>query len=87
MNRKIRSACAGAVRTVDIPAVFAGLLTVIVIGLVVENLIFRVPSSATPCKNGAHSPSPWDGLSASRSPSQHQERRWVSLRSTDPTKW
>jgi NitT/TauT family transport system permease protein len=25
----------------DIPAVFAGLLTVIVIGLVVENLIFR----------------------------------------------
>jgi NitT/TauT family transport system permease protein len=28
--------------TLDIPAVFAGLLTVIVIGLVVENLVFRV---------------------------------------------
>jgi NitT/TauT family transport system permease protein len=28
--------------TLDIPAVFAGLLTVIVIGLVVENLVFRI---------------------------------------------
>ena len=31
----------------DIPAMFAGLLTVIVIGLVVENLIFRNVEAVT----------------------------------------
>jgi NitT/TauT family transport system permease protein len=36
----------------DIPAVFAGLLTVIVIGLVVENLIFRSIERATVLKWG-----------------------------------
>ncbi|MFX7748026.1 hypothetical protein ABTK03_21845, partial [Acinetobacter baumannii] len=36
----------------DIPAVFAGLLTVIIIGLVVENLIFRSIERATVLKWG-----------------------------------
>ena len=36
----------------DIPAVFAGLLTVIIIGLIVENLIFRT-IERTPSRNGA----------------------------------
>ena len=39
----------------DIPAVFAGLLTVIVIGLVVENLIFRTIERNTIRKWGLHS--------------------------------
>jgi len=39
----------------DIPAVFAGLLTVIVIGLVVENLIFRTIERKTIRKWGLHS--------------------------------
>ena len=39
----------------DIPAVFAGLLTVIVIGLVVENLIFRTIEARTIRKWGLHS--------------------------------
>jgi hypothetical protein len=39
----------------DIPAVFAGLLTVIVIGLVVENLIFRTIERNTVQKSGAPS--------------------------------
>jgi ABC-type nitrate/sulfonate/bicarbonate transport system permease component len=41
----------------DISAVFAGLLTVIVIGLIVENLIFRTIErntvQTTPYRNGA----------------------------------
>ncbi len=39
----------------DIPAVFAGLLTVIVIGLVVENLIFRTIERNTVPKWGTQS--------------------------------
>lgn len=39
----------------DIPAVFAGLLTVIVIGLVVENLVFRVIERRTVRKWGVQS--------------------------------
>lgn len=39
----------------DIPAVFAGLLTVIVIGLVVENLIFRTIERNTVQKWGTQS--------------------------------
>ncbi|MDB5592474.1 ABC transporter permease [Enterovirga sp.] len=39
----------------DIPAVFAGLLTVIVIGLVVENLVFRVIERRTVRRWGVHS--------------------------------
>jgi NitT/TauT family transport system permease protein len=39
----------------DIPAVFAGLLTVIVIGLVVENLIFRVVERRTVRRWGVQS--------------------------------
>jgi ABC-type proline/glycine betaine transport system permease subunit len=39
----------------DIPAVFAGLLTVIVIGLMVENLIFRTIERNTIRKWGLHS--------------------------------
>ena len=38
----------------DIPAVFAGLLTVIVIGLIVENLIFRTVERKTIRKWGLH---------------------------------
>jgi NitT/TauT family transport system permease protein len=36
----------------DIPAVFAGLLTVIIIGLIVENLIFRTVERNTVQKGG-----------------------------------
>jgi ABC-type nitrate/sulfonate/bicarbonate transport system permease component len=39
----------------DIPAVFAGLLTVIVIGLIVENLIFRTIERNTVQKWGSQS--------------------------------
>jgi NitT/TauT family transport system permease protein len=39
----------------DIPAVFAGLLTVIVIGLIVENLIFRTIERNTVQKWGTQS--------------------------------
>ena len=39
----------------DIPAVFAGLLTVILIGLVVENLIFRTIERNTVQKWGTQS--------------------------------
>ncbi len=39
----------------DIPTVFAGLLTVILIGLVVENLIFRSIEKNTVAKWGMHS--------------------------------
>jgi NitT/TauT family transport system permease protein len=39
----------------DIPAVFAGLLTVILIGLIVENLIFRNIEGATIQKWGMQS--------------------------------
>ena len=39
----------------DIPSVFAGLLTVIVIGLIVENLIFRVIERRTVRRWGVHS--------------------------------
>ena len=39
----------------DIPAVFAGLLTVIVIGLIVENLIFRTVERNTVQKWGTQS--------------------------------
>ena len=39
----------------DIPAVFAGLLTVIVIGLIVENLIFRTIERNTVLKWGLQS--------------------------------
>ena len=39
----------------DIPTVFAGLLTVILIGLVVENLIFRSIERNTVAKWGMHS--------------------------------
>lgn len=39
----------------DIPAVFAGLLTVILIGLVVENFIFRVIERKTVLRWGMHS--------------------------------
>ena len=39
----------------DIPAVFAGLLTVIVIGLVVENLIFHTIERNTVQKWGTQS--------------------------------
>jgi hypothetical protein len=54
----------------DIPAMFAGLLTVI--GLIVENLIFRTIERNTVQKWGTQS---WqDGLSASRNPSQYQEQ-------------
>ncbi|MGH8798154.1 MAG: ABC transporter permease [Caldimonas sp.] len=38
----------------DIPAVFAGLLTVIIIGLIVENLIFRTIERKTVQKWGLH---------------------------------
>jgi NitT/TauT family transport system permease protein len=40
--------------TLDIPAVFAGLFTVIVIGLLVESLIFRVAERRTIRKWGMH---------------------------------
>ena len=36
-----------AKNTLDIPSVFAGLFTVILIGLIVENLIFRNIEAAT----------------------------------------
>ena len=60
----------------DIPAVFAGLFTVILIGLIVENLIFRNIEAAT-CGGGAcrpdasrrscqSSPRPSPGLEAGR---------------------
>jgi ABC-type nitrate/sulfonate/bicarbonate transport system permease component len=39
----------------DIPAVFAGLLTVIIIGLIVENLIFRTIEKNTVQKWGTQS--------------------------------
>ena len=39
----------------DIPAVFAGLLTVIVIGLIVDNLIFRTIERNTVQKWGTQS--------------------------------
>ena len=39
----------------DIPAVFAGLLTVIIIGLIVENLIFRTIERNTVQKWGTQS--------------------------------
>lgn len=39
----------------DIPAVFAGLLTVILIGLFIENLVFRVIERNTIAKWGMHS--------------------------------
>lgn len=38
----------------EIPNVFAGLLTVILIGLAVENLIFRVVEARTVCRWGMH---------------------------------
>ena len=38
----------------EIPNVFAGLLTVILIGLAVENLIFRVVETHTVCRWGMH---------------------------------
>jgi NitT/TauT family transport system permease protein len=41
--------------TLDIPAVFAGLLTVILIGLAVENLIFRTIEHRTVRRWGMHS--------------------------------
>lgn len=41
--------------TLDIPNVFAGLLTVIIIGLVVENLIFRIVERQTIARWGMHS--------------------------------
>jgi NitT/TauT family transport system permease protein len=41
--------------TLDIPAVFAGLFTVIIIGLLVESLIFRVAEQRTVRKWGMHS--------------------------------
>ncbi|MSQ54312.1 MAG: ABC transporter permease [Betaproteobacteria bacterium] len=40
--------------TLDIPAVFAGLFTVIIIGLLVESLIFRVAEQRTIRKWGMH---------------------------------
>jgi NitT/TauT family transport system permease protein len=39
----------------DIPAVFAGLFTVIIIGLLVESLIFRTIEQRTIRKWGMHS--------------------------------
>ena len=39
----------------EIPNVFAGLLTVILIGLAVENLIFRVIEARTVCRWGMQS--------------------------------
>jgi NitT/TauT family transport system permease protein len=41
--------------SLDIPAVFAGLLTVIAIGLLVENLIFKVIEKRTVVRWGLHS--------------------------------
>lgn len=40
--------------TLDIPSVFAGLLTVIIIGLVVENLVFRTTERRTVRRWGLH---------------------------------
>ncbi len=45
----------GEPQSLDIPAVFAGLLTVIVIGLIVENLIFRTIERNTVQKWGTQS--------------------------------
>jgi len=39
----------------DIPNVFAGLLTVIIFGLIVENMIFKVVEKKTIHKWGMHS--------------------------------
>jgi NitT/TauT family transport system permease protein len=39
----------------DIPAVFSGLFTVIIIGLLVENLVFRIIERRTILKWGMHS--------------------------------
>jgi NitT/TauT family transport system permease protein len=49
----MRRGCKGPL--LDMPAVFAGLLTVIVIGLIVENLIFRTIERNTVQKWGTQS--------------------------------
>ena len=55
--------------TSDSPAVFAGLLTVIVIGHVVETLPPKPRDAVHRQSSAVRNPDPWDGLSSSRYPS------------------